>query len=71
MIDEFHDQALDHIVKWMISPIPADRPAADQVLDSMAVKWVEQRRRAGATVYEGRWGPTDDVLADDAEMIDV
>jgi mitosis inhibitor protein kinase SWE1 len=40
------------------------------------VQWVEQRRRAGATVYEGNWGPADDVLnhgldEQDVEMLDI
>jgi mitosis inhibitor protein kinase SWE1 len=35
------------------------------------VQWAESRRRAGATVFEGNWGPADEVLAEDAEMIDV
>ncbi|KAI9836814.1 MAG: hypothetical protein M1819_000979 [Sarea resinae] len=72
MMDANNEQALDAIVRWMISPHPADRPVADQILGSAGVQWVEARRRAGATVFEGNWGPADDVLADrDAEMIDV
>lgn len=64
-------QALDNIVRWMISPESADRPVIDQVLSTTGVHWVATRRRAGATIFEGNWGPADDVLADDAEMIDV
>jgi mitosis inhibitor protein kinase SWE1 len=71
MRDMYHDHALDRIVKWMISPLPADRPIIDQVLQSDGLRWVEARRRAGATVFEGNWGPDDVVLADDAEMMDV
>ena len=71
MIDATNDQALDKIVRWMISPDPADRPVADQLLQTFGVQWAESRRRAGATVYEGNWGPADEVLAEDAEMIDV
>ncbi|KAK2788224.1 hypothetical protein FQN52_006763 [Onygenales sp. PD_12] len=71
MTDATNDQALDTIVRWMISPDPADRPVADQIIQTFGVQWAERRRRAGATIYEGNWGPADEILAEDAEMIDV
>jgi mitosis inhibitor protein kinase SWE1 len=71
MRDQFHEHALDGVVRWMISPKPEDRPTVHQILGSQGTQWVQIRRRAGATVFEGNWGPADDVLADDAEMIDV
>jgi mitosis inhibitor protein kinase SWE1 len=71
MIDPQNDQALDRIVRWMISPNPADRPLPDQILGTVGVKWVEARRRAGATVFEGNWGPADEMFGDDSEMTDV
>ncbi|OJD22499.1 WEE protein kinase [Blastomyces percursus] len=71
MVDATNEQALDTIVRWMISPDPADRPIADQITQTFGVQWAERRRRAGATIYEGNWGPADEVLAEDAEMIDV
>ncbi|KAJ5368804.1 uncharacterized protein N7496_008564 [Penicillium cataractarum] len=71
MIDARHNQALDRIVRWMISPDPVDRPTADQILETYGVQFVNRRRRAGATVFEGNWGPADEILAEDAEMIDV
>lgn len=71
MRDMYHVHALDKIVRWMISPVPQNRPTIHQVLESEGIGWVEARRRAGATVFEGNWGPADDVLADDAEMMDV
>jgi mitosis inhibitor protein kinase SWE1 len=71
MIDANHPEALDNVVRWMISPPSADRPVVDQILQTSGVRWAEARRRAGATIYEGNWGPADEVLADDAEMIDV
>lgn len=71
MVDSNNEQALDKIVGWMISPDPFHRPTADQILESYGVQFVESRRRAGATVYEGNWGPADEVLAEDTEMIDV
>lgn len=64
-------EALDNLVRWMISPEARDRPVVNQLLTTAALQWVESRRRAGATIFEGNWGPADDVLADDAEMIDV
>jgi mitosis inhibitor protein kinase SWE1 len=71
MINATDDQALDNIVRWMISPNPGDRPIAAQLLQTVGVQWAESRRRAGATVFEGNWGPADEILAEDAEMIDV
>lgn len=71
MVDSSHESALDSVVKWMISPNPDDRPTIHQVLNSEGVRWAQRRRRAGATVFEGNWGPADRMLADDAEMIDV
>ena len=71
MVDAADAHALDQIVRWMISPTPADRPLASDVLMTGGVRFVQSRRRAGATVYEGNWGPADSVLAEDAEMLDV
>lgn len=71
MVDPKNDQALDTIVRWMISPKPRDRPIARQILQTVGVHWAETRRRAGATVFEGNFGPADEILAEDAEMIDV
>ncbi|KAJ5730218.1 uncharacterized protein N7483_004726 [Penicillium malachiteum] len=71
MVDANHAQALDKIVRWMISPEPLDRPTADDILGTYGVEFVNRRRRAGATVFEGNWGPADEILAEDAEMIDV
>lgn len=71
MKDMYHVHALDRLVRWMIFPTPENRPTVHQVLESEGIRWVESRRRAGATVFEGNWGPADDVLADDAEMMDV
>lgn len=71
MIDSNNPEALDNIVRWMISPETINRPVVDQLLATVGVQWAESRRRAGATIFEGNWGPADEVLADDAEMIDV
>lgn len=71
MIDSTNENALDRLVRWMISPGPQDRPTVQQVLDSQGVRFAEQRRRAGGTIFEGNWGPADEIIAEDAEMIDV
>ncbi|CRG90442.1 mitosis inhibitor protein kinase SWE1 [Talaromyces islandicus] len=71
MVEANHEHALDKLVRWMISPDPAARPTADQLLETHGVQWAMARRRAGATVFEGNWGPADDILQEDAEMIDV
>lgn len=71
MTDAADAEALDSVVRWMISPDPDDRPRIERVLQAQGVQWAESRRRAGATIFEGNWGPADDVLAEDAEMIDV
>jgi mitosis inhibitor protein kinase SWE1 len=57
MINMHHQHALDKIVLQMISPLPRDRPIVHKVLESKGLQWVEARRRAGATVFEGNWGP--------------
>jgi mitosis inhibitor protein kinase SWE1 len=71
MVDAADEHSLDKLVRWMISPEPQDRPTADKVLQSYGVRWADRRRRTGATIYEGNWGPADEILAEDAEMIDV
>ena len=71
MTNPTDEEALDNLVRWMISPDPDDRPRIGRVLQAAGVQWAENRRRAGATIFEGNWGPADEVLAEDAEMIDV
>ncbi|KAM7196531.1 mitosis inhibitor protein kinase [Naviculisporaceae sp. PSN 640] len=74
MADPKDPDSLDSVVQWMIQPNPCDRPTAQQLLCSEPVLWVMNRRLAGATVYEGNWGPVpfpvDDELVD-TEMTDV
>ena len=71
MINPDHDSALDRVVRWMISPEASERPMVGEILSTDGVRWTEARRRAGATIFEGNYGPADDILQDDAEMIDV
>lgn len=49
--------SLDRLVRWLLSPEPEDRPSAGQLLAMPGVRWVEDRRRCGATIFEGNWGP--------------
>ncbi|EKG17785.1 hypothetical protein MPH_04964 [Macrophomina phaseolina MS6] len=68
MVDPEDEGALDRIVQWMISPDPETRPVIDQIYHLDGVQWVERRRRAGATIYEGNWGPADYVLNPDQDV---
>ena len=48
---------LDRLVKWMVHPIPHERPSAEEVLQSRECGIVQLRRQSGATIYEGDCGP--------------
>ena len=50
---------LDRVVKWMLSPDPADRPTAIDVLNTEEVVWCNRVRQAGAVIFEGDRGPPD------------
>lgn len=73
MVDPSDLESLDRVVQGMICPHPDQRPDIDHLLAAGGVQWVERRRRAGATVYEGNWGPADEVLnhVQDVEMMDI
>ncbi|KAK6951187.1 hypothetical protein Daesc_007718 [Daldinia eschscholtzii] len=74
MKDPDHPSSLDIIVKSMLAPDPMMRPTISQLLDLEAANWVASRQRAAATVFEGNWGPADEVSAPislDTEMTDV
>ena len=74
MTDPMDSHSLDNLVRWMIQPGPADRPTAEQVLASEPVYWICNRRTAGATVFEGNWGPQVGLSVEefvDTEMTDV
>ncbi|BFZ65134.1 mitosis inhibitor protein kinase swe1 [Saitoella coloradoensis] len=55
---KFFETGLDRIVRWMLSPEPRERPTIGDVLGTMEVQWVEGRRKAGAVIYEGEYGPS-------------
>ncbi|KAF1984328.1 hypothetical protein K402DRAFT_336435 [Aulographum hederae CBS 113979] len=73
MVDSSDSEALDKLVQKMICPLPYNRPTIEDIHHCGGVQWVERRRRAGATVYEGNYGPADDVLqhGQDIDMMDV
>lgn len=52
--------ALDTMVKWMIDPSPSNRPTAVDILNSLEAQFVEVRRKAGAVIFEGEYGPPPD-----------
>ncbi|KAH9875516.1 hypothetical protein J1614_004252 [Plenodomus biglobosus] len=63
MIQQHHPSSMDSVVYAMLNPEPEKRPTADQILQCYGCQWVDLRRRSGATVYEGNFGPSDEVLA--------
>jgi mitosis inhibitor protein kinase SWE1 len=74
MSDESDSNSLDAVVKWMLTPEPISRPTVTQLLELHALHWVAARQRAGATVFEGNWGPSDEPVEPislDTEMTDV
>ncbi|QPG76418.1 hypothetical protein FOA43_003807 [Brettanomyces nanus] len=58
---------LDKVVAWMIDPNPGNRPSASQVLKSYECSVVDLRRKSGATIYEGDYGPQ--IMAEDSEIL--
>ncbi|KAI1303298.1 hypothetical protein F5Y03DRAFT_189089 [Xylaria venustula] len=74
MSDPNHCSSLDTVVRRMLAAVPVLRFTALDLLQLEALIWVGHRRRAGATVFEGNWGPGDEVvepLSLDTEMTDV
>ncbi|KAK8068113.1 Bcswe1 [Apiospora saccharicola] len=62
MKDPDNSNSLDNVVKWLLTSDPATRPTVSQLLELRSLHWVAARQRAGATVYEGNWGPSDESL---------
>ncbi|RYP55267.1 hypothetical protein DL768_000022 [Monosporascus sp. mg162] len=74
MNDSSHRSSLDTVVRWMLAAEPMCRPTVSQLLQLESLVWTATRQRAGATVFEGNWGPADEVLEPDSvdtEMTDV
>lgn len=51
---------LDKLVSRMMKPNPFERPTAGQILEMHECIEIENRRKAGATIFEGEFGPNDD-----------
>lgn len=51
---------LDKLVNKMLRPNPFDRPNAKSILEMEECVIIETRRKAGATIFEGEFGPSDD-----------
>lgn len=51
---------LDRLVSRMLKPSPFERPTASQILEMPECEVIENRRKAGATIFEGEFGPNDD-----------
>ncbi|KAF2746820.1 kinase-like protein [Sporormia fimetaria CBS 119925] len=64
MVDNTDPHSLQQVAQWLLQPDPAARPTASEIYSSYGVQWVERRSRAGATIFEGIWGPADEVLDD-------
>jgi mitosis inhibitor protein kinase SWE1 len=54
--------SMDYVVRSMLHPDPTFRPTAEQVYQCFGCQWVAQRRRAGATIFEGNFGPELEVI---------
>lgn len=63
MVDRSDPYSMDHVVHAMLNQDPDQRPTATQVLGCFGCQWVDSRRRSGATIYEGNFGPSEEVLA--------
>lgn len=57
---------LERIVQSMLAPDPKKRPKAVDILERVEIKWIDGRRRAPATIFEGLWGP--DILIEDDSL---
>ncbi len=56
---------LDDMVRWMLSPNPNERPSCRDILASEVVRWIDRRRRAGAVIFEGEFGPDEDGVGEE------
>lgn len=50
-------QTLDLMVHWMIEPNPRNRPSASELINLKELQYIELKRKAGAIIYEGEYGP--------------
>lgn len=59
---------LDDMVRWMLSPNPFERPSCRDILESEVVKWVDQRRQAGAVIFEGEFGTDENGIVEEKQI---
>ena len=74
MRDHEDPTSLDNLLQAMLRVDPEQRPNAQQLLEAASISWIAARRTAGATVYEGNWGPEQPLTPPpqaDTEMTDV
>ncbi|KAL1597128.1 mitosis inhibitor protein kinase swe1 [Paraconiothyrium brasiliense] len=69
MTDEHDPNSMDQVARAMIMYDAAERPSAEAVSMAFGCQWVAQRRSAGATIYEGNFGPSEDTLCGYEPMI--
>lgn len=56
----YNSRNLDTLVAQMLKPNPFERLTANEILVRPECVEIERRRKAGATIYEGEFGPIDD-----------
>lgn len=69
MTDPEEPNSMDMVVRAMINYDATDRPTAEAVSMAFGCQWVAHRRSAGATVYEGNFGPSEDTFGSYEPMI--
>ena len=68
MIDSNDPNSLDNVIHGMMRPQAEDRPTIEQLLNLGPCIWVAVRRRHGAVVWEGKWGPDPSMLVSEWEQ---
>lgn len=56
----YNSNNLDKLVTKMLKPNPFDRPTAKMILTMNECQIIENRRKAGATIFEGEFGPSNE-----------
>jgi mitosis inhibitor protein kinase SWE1 len=69
MTDDQDLNSMDQVARAMIVYDAAFRPTAEAVSMTFGCQWVAARRSAGATIYEGNFGPCEDTLRGYEPMI--
>lgn len=69
MTNDCDPWAMDQMVKAMLNPDPNVRPTAEDMSMTFGCQWVAARRSAGATVFEGNFGPSEETAYAGEPMI--